>query len=86
MTRHARLTAFSRRLTPAEIRRDWFRRGQDYDWRQDHPTFPQAGPDGLFLLSSVEAWFDAFHGRRQLSIVPAENEEEAAMRAALGQG
>jgi hypothetical protein len=84
--RRATLTVHARRLTGAEIAQHWFRRGQEYkdQIRKEYPDFPQAGPDGLFLLSAVEAWFDRFHGRKQPVLVAPEDEEEEAMRAASG--
>jgi len=84
MSRRARLTVHSRRLTPTEVSQLWFRRGEDYAFREAYPDFPAPGPDGLFLLSAVETWFDRFHGRKQLSPVTTEEEDEA-MRAASGQ-
>jgi hypothetical protein len=84
MKRHSNLTTFSRRLTPREVAQHWFRRGADFDVRVSYPDFPKPGPDGLFLLSAVEEWFDRFHGHRQLSRDPSMDEEEEAMRAARG--
>lgn len=86
MTRRATLTVFSRRLLPAEVAQHWFRRGKDYaaDIHKDHPDFPKPCPDGLFLLSQVERWFDRLHGNAQPSRVPANREEEEAMLAANG--
>jgi hypothetical protein len=86
MKRHAKLTVYARRLTPAEVAQHWFRRGADFakDIHATYPDFPKPGPDGLYLLSQVETWFDRLHGRTQISLVPAEDEEDAAMRAALG--
>lgn len=85
MTRRSKLTVHSRRLTPTEVAQLWFRRGEDFarEIHDTHADFPQPGPDGLFLLSAVEAWFDHFHGRHQLAAVP-DNEGDEAMRAALG--
>ena len=87
MSRRPALTLHTRRITPVEVAQLWFRRGAAYtnQIRIDHPDFPMPGPDGLFLLSQVEAWFDQFHGRKQPSLVPPEREEEEAMRAASGQ-
>jgi hypothetical protein len=87
MGRHAKFSVYARRLTPAEVAQFWFRRGIEFSKEIDetYPDFPKPGPDGLFLLSQVEAWFDRFHGKSQISLVPAEDEEEAAMRAARGQ-
>ena len=84
MKRHSNLTTFSRRLTPREVAQHWFRKGADFDFRSTHHDFPKPGPDGLFLLSAVETWFDRFHGYRQPSSDPAKDEEEQAMRAARG--
>lgn len=84
--RRASLTVHARRITPSEIAQHWFRRGTDFA-RQIHteyPDFPQAGPDGLFLLSHVEGWFARFHGLRQVETTTPEHEEETAMQAALG--
>jgi hypothetical protein len=87
MTRRATLTLHTRRITPVEVAQLWFRRGSAYanQMRIDHADFPAPGPDGLFLLSAVEGWFDRFHGRKQPSLVPPEQEEEEAMRAASGE-
>lgn len=86
MSRRAALNPLSRRLTPKEVAQLWFRRGEDFAEiiHQTYPNFPNPGPDGLFLLSSVEAWFDRFHGRPQPSASSREREEEEAMRAASG--
>lgn len=84
MSRRARLTVHSRRLTPAEVAQLWFRRGEDFDFREAHPDFPAPAVDGLFLLSAVEAWFDRFHGRKQPSLVSSTREEDDAMTAANG--
>jgi hypothetical protein len=84
MTRHSSQTEFSRRLTPREIAQQWFRRGADYAFLREYRDFPKPGPDGLFLLSAVEAWFDRFHGNCQPSRTPEKDEEEEAMRAARG--
>ncbi len=86
MTRRATLTVHSRRLTPVEIAQNWFRRGADFagDIHSQHPDFPRPGPDGLFLLSQVERWFDRFHGTAQPSLVTHETEEDEAMKAASG--
>lgn len=83
MSRRATLTVHARRLTPAEVAQHWFRRGTDFDFRKTYPDFPAPGPDGLFLLSAVEGWFDRFHGRKHVLPVTTE-EEEIAMRAASG--
>ena len=84
MVRRADLTTFSRRLTPREVAQHWFRRGCDYEFRIVYPDFPKPGPDGLFLLTAVEGWFDRFHGQRQPPSDVLKDEEEEAMRAALG--
>jgi hypothetical protein len=82
--RHADMSTFTRRLTPAEVAKHWFRRGADYakQIHGDHPDFPKAGPDGLYLLKSVEDWFDRFHGapqpRQSLQIVGSERALEIA--------
>lgn len=83
MTRMASLTPLSQRLTPVEVARLWFRRGPDFAGkiRNTHPDFPKPGPDGLFLLTQVEAWFDRWHGRPQGR---PDSEEEDAMQAARG--
>lgn len=75
----------SRRLTPAEVAQHWFRRGAAYAVDQlhvDHPDFPKAGPDGLYLAAQVAAWFDKWHGVR----VPldAPDDEAAALEIARG--
>jgi hypothetical protein len=78
LKRHAALTTHARRLTPVEVAQHWFRRSTDFA-KQIHeafPTFPQAGPDGLFLLSHVEAWFDRFHGNKQRDPGPVREEQE----------
>ena len=83
--RHANLTPHARRLTPVEVAQNWFRRGSDFA-KSIHDTyadFPRPGPDGLYLLSQVEAWFDRLHGLKQPFTLPHED-EEAAMRAAHG--
>jgi hypothetical protein len=81
MSRRPALSNYSQRLTPAEVARNWFRRGPDY-MAKVPADFPKPGPDGLFLLSQVEAWFDRFHGIKQR---PEQNgEEDAIMRAARG--
>lgn len=83
--RHAKLTPFARRLTPIEVAQHWFRRGTDYAQQMhlDHPGFPDPGPDGLYLLSQVEAFFDRLHGKLQPFLVPDEEAEEM-LRAARG--
>jgi len=82
--RPSNLTPFSRRLTPREVAQNWFRRGADFDFQTAYRDFPKPGPDGLLLLSTVEAWFDRFHGNRQPSPDPSKDEEEEAMRSARG--
>ncbi len=88
MRRKANLTPLSRRVTPREVAQLWFRRGADFavEIRVEYPDFPLPGPDGLFLLAQVEAWFDRFHGQVSMTGPAPRHEEEAAMRAALGQG
>lgn len=85
--RRANLTILSRRLTPAEVAQLWFRRAADFgdEIAKTYPDFPKPGPDGLFLLSQIESWFDRFHGRSHISLVPPVAEEEAALRAARGE-
>jgi hypothetical protein len=85
MSRRATLTIHSQRLTPVEIARLWFRRGADFAdlIHATHPDFPKAGPDGLFLLSQVQGWFDRFHGVSQKKGVhDTTGEEEDFMRQA----
>ena len=84
--RHANLTAHARRLTPVEVAQHWFRRGADFakDLYSAYPDFPKPAPDGLYLLSQVEAWFDRLHGRKQAFALP-QQDTDAAMRAANGQ-
>lgn len=86
MARHAKLSIHSRRLTPVEVAQLWFRRGGEFGDRihEDYPDFPNPGPDGLYLLSSVEGWFDRFHGIKRGNDPTLEAEQEAAMHAALG--
>lgn len=86
MSRRATLSAYSQRLTPVEVARLWFRRGADYSGQihADHPDFPKAAQDGLFLLSHVEGWFARFHGTGQPLRETPEGEEEEAMRVARG--
>ncbi|HCE07488.1 MAG TPA: hypothetical protein DEQ40_02595 [Oxalobacteraceae bacterium] len=83
MSRRARLTVHTRRLTPAEVAQLWFRRGEDFDFRGAYPDFPIPAGDGLFLLSAVESWFARFHGTKQPFPVTTE-EEDQAMKAANG--
>lgn len=85
--RHAKLTPFARRVTPVEVAQHWFRRGADFSPKihATYPDFPKAGPDGLFLLTHIETWFDRLHGRKQSPIASNESEEGEAMRAANGQ-
>jgi hypothetical protein len=84
--RHADLTPFAQRLTPNEVVQHWFRRGTEYaeQFHEDHPTFPSAGPDGLYLLSQVQIWFENYHGMK-VEIRSSASEHDEAMRAALGQ-
>lgn len=86
MKRHAALTLHARRLTPAEVAQHWFRRAAAYahEIHSDHPSFPKPGPDGLYLLSQVEAWFDRVHGRSQISAVRNADEEAEIMRLMSG--
>ena len=67
MSRRSVLCIHSQRLTPVEVARLWFRRGADYvdTIHVTYPDFPKPGPDGLFLLSQVQGWFDRFHGVSQ---------------------
>lgn len=76
--------ALSRRLTPAEVVQHWFRRGAAYaeTMHAEHPNFPPAGPDGLYLAAQVAAWFDKWHGVRVSSIEP--DDEAAALEIARG--
>jgi len=80
MSRRATLTVHSRRLTPAEVCRLWFRRGTDFADKinTEYPDFPKPGPDGLFLLSAVEGWFDRFHGKKQRDLASNDEGEEIA--------
>jgi len=77
--RHADLTAFAQRLTPAEVAQHWFRCGRAFasDIHAKHPDFPRPGPDGLYLTDQVRIWFDAWHGRRQNFASECTDEEEA---------
>jgi hypothetical protein len=65
--RRTALSAMSQRLTPGEVAQFWFRRGADFGPKiaDEYPDFPHPGPDGLFLLEDVRAWFDCWHGKRQ---------------------
>lgn len=85
MKRHAALTAFARRLTPAEVAKHWFRRGEEFgrEIRDAHPDFPAPGPDGLYLIDDVEAWFDRWHGKRHAH-APLHEAEEEALNIARG--
>lgn len=86
MKRHAKFTVYARRLTPVEVAQFWFRRGAEFAreiW-SEYPDFPRPGPDGLFLLSQVEAWFARFHGLAQIVPLARVDEEAAAMRVARG--
>jgi hypothetical protein len=86
--RQAVLTPHAQRLTPAEVAQHWFRKGADFstEIHEHYPTFPEPGPDGLFLLSQVKGWFDEFHGKKQVGFHSFQRESDQAMRAALGQG
>lgn len=88
MTRLADLTAFSQRITPAEVARLWFRRAPAFaaSIHVDHPDFPKPGPDGLYLRESVKIWFDRWHGQRQACAAPDSAAEEEALRIARGGG
>lgn len=87
MARTAALTTHTKRLTPTEVAQLWFRRGAAFAERilHEYPTFPKPGPDGLFLLSAVEEWFDTFHGNTKIAVLTPQQERAEAMRAALGQ-
>ena len=84
--RRAKLTQHARRLTPKEVAQNWFRRGRDFAQRihEAYPNFPQPAPDGLYLLSNVEAFFDGFHGVSGIDSVTPAGEHAEAMRAARG--
>lgn len=86
MKRRSTLTVHSRRLTPAEVAQLWFRRGADFtdSIHSEHPDFPQAGPDGLYLLSQVEAWFARWHRAGPVQTTSLDHEEDEAMRVAGG--
>lgn len=88
VSRHNKLTPLARRLTPMEIAQHWFRRGRDFA-SQIHDTFadfPKPAPDGLYLLSQVEDFFNRFHSANETRIETAADEQAQAMRAALGNG
>jgi hypothetical protein len=87
ISRRAKLTPHSRRLTPMEVSQHWFRRGRDFapQIHDNFPEFPQPGPDGLYLLSQVEGFFDRFHGVKAMDFETTADEHAQAMRAALGQ-
>jgi hypothetical protein len=70
--RRSALSPLSCRLTPTEVAQLWFRRGTDYAEKlhSEHPTFPQPGPDGLYLAAQVSAWFDNWHGAKAKSGKP----------------
>jgi hypothetical protein len=84
--RRANLTQHARRLTPIEVAQNWFRRGRDFAQRihDTYPNFPEPAPDGLFLVSDVEAFFDWFHGVSGIGSVTPVREQAEAMRAARG--
>ena len=84
--RRAKLTPHARRLTPLEVAQHWFRRGRDFAplIHDTHPNFPQPGPDGLYLLRQVEAYFDRLHGEAGISLKTLADEQADAMRAARG--
>lgn len=87
MKRHSTFTPYAKRLTPTEVAAFWFRRGPDFSRQipMEYPNFPLPGPDGLFLLSEVETWFDQFHGKRQaVHRRSTVDEEEDALRIARG--
>ena len=86
--RHTDLSAFTRRLTPAEVAQLWFRRGREFgrEIHAVHPDFPRAGPDGLYLTAEVEGWFDRWHGRRQSATPDRDAEDEAFRIARHGRG
>jgi hypothetical protein len=85
-TRHAALTIHSRRLTPFEVAQHWFRRGRDFVplIHSEYPDFPAPAPDGLYLVKTVESFFDRLHGNVDRSAAPLADEVETAMRAARG--
>ena len=87
MSRRASLTCFSRRLIPSEVAQHWFRRGADFGNRihAEYPDFQKAGPDGLYLLASVENWFDRFHGIKRTGAPTLDAEFEEAMAVARGE-
>lgn len=84
MRRHAALTPMCKRLTPIEVAQLWFRRGADYaaEIPRTYLDFPRPGPDGLYLLTEIEAWFDRWHGRRQTSEASRSGEEDKALEIA----
>jgi hypothetical protein len=87
ITRHAKLTPASRRLTPLEVAQLWFRRGRDFvtEIHLQYPDFPQPAPDGLYLVAAVESWFEKFHDiGLGMSSISAEDELAQAMAAANG--
>jgi hypothetical protein len=80
------LSPLSKRLAADEVALVWFRRQPHYgqEIRRHHPDFPRPGPDGLYLASEVETWFDRWHGRRPQGAQHDRDAEEQALRAALG--
>lgn len=84
--RRAKLTPHSRRVTALEVAQHWFRRGRDYVQKihRDYPNFPHPAPDGLYLLSAVEAFFARLHGIGEPDAMTLAGEQEEAMRAARG--
>jgi hypothetical protein len=86
VSRVADLSSLSERLTGGEIARLWFRRASAFalEIHADHPDFPKAGPDGLYLREAVKEWFDRWHGRRQGSgaATALEAAEAEALRIA----
>jgi hypothetical protein len=86
MQRRATLTNYAKRLTPVEVAYHWFRRSRDFgrDIHSEFPTFPGPGPDGLYLLSSVEQWFVHWHNGAQNLPIDAVDEELAALTIARG--
>lgn len=75
---------YCQRLTRTEVAGLWFRRGEGFDIQLAHPDFPKPAPDGLYLRSQVEGWFDRLHGVESHARATAAAEEQDAMRAARG--